>query len=279
LTRRGLPAETLAMRVAWAVTLLLLLSLPGPATAAGRRAAAAPPPEALPAALPEDPWTACRRAILAEEPRAGVPPGLLLSIALVEAGRSDTRTGRFEPWPWSLNVEGEGRILPSHAAAVAEVAALQASGRRSIDIGCMQVNLLYHPGAFADPAAGLRPETNVRYAAAFLRSLFARTGSWPAAIANYHSGDPERGANYHRRVVMARLGRAWGSGGGSVPLTALAAAGLCAPGLKPVLVLKRHAPRPRIGCEKPGEKPGREIARDAAWPPPGFRPVAAPGPG
>ncbi|TCZ66182.1 transglycosylase SLT domain-containing protein [Roseicella aquatilis] len=232
--------------------LLLLLLLAG-------QAAAAPP---APSPAPEEPWTACRRAILAEEGRAGLPPGLLLSIALVETGRSDARSGRFEPWPWSLNVEGEGRILPSHAAAVAEVAALQAAGRRSIDIGCMQVNLLHHPDAFPDLATGFRPEANIRYAAGFLRTLHARLGSWPAAIANYHSGDPDRGASYHRRVVMARLGRAWGAGGGAVPIAAAAARGLCAPGLRPVLLIKGKAPRPHIGCRKPGQAEPRE----AAWP-------------
>lgn len=226
------------MRHAFGLALTLLL--------AGRALAAGPP---APAA--EDPWTLCRRAIASVEAGSGLPPGLLLSIALVETGRSDTRTGRFEPWPWSLNVVGEGRILPSQAAAVEEVALLQAAGRRSIDIGCMQVNLLHHPDAFPDIATGFRPEANIRYAVAFLKALYARTGSWAAAIANYHSADPERGADYHRRVLLARLGRAWGAGGGVVPIAAAAAQGLCAPGLRPVLLIKGKAPRPHLGCRKP----------------------------
>ncbi|WP_165982433.1 transglycosylase SLT domain-containing protein [Dankookia rubra] len=212
--------------------LLLLLGLAATARAEG----------------PDDPWTACRRAILAAEPRSGLPPGLLLAIALVESGRSDPRSGRFEPWPWSLNVEGEGRTPPSRAAAAAEVAALQAEGRHSIDIGCMQVNLLYHPGAFPDVPTGLRPEANIRYAITFLKSLHGRFGNWAEAIANYHSADAERGANYHRRVMLARLGAAWAAGGGTVPIAA--AAGLCAPGLRPVLKIKPRAPRPSLGCRK-----------------------------
>lgn len=205
---------------------------------------------AAPAAAQDDPWTACRRAIQAAEPRSGLPPGLLLAIALVESGRSEPRSGRFEPWPWALNVEGEGRAPPSLPAAAAEVAALQAAGRRSIDIGCMQVNLLHHPDAFPDVPTGLRPEVNVRYAIAFLRSLHARLGNWPDAIANYHSADAGRGANYHRRVVLARLGAAWAAGGGTVPIAA--AAGLCAPGLRPVLKVRPRAPRPQLGCQRAG---------------------------
>jgi hypothetical protein len=215
---------------------VLLLALAGPALAQGG---------------PEESWTACRRAIAAAEPRAGTPPGLLLAIALVESGRGDPASGRIEPWPWSLNVEGEGRALPSRAAAVAEVEALRAAGRRSIDIGCMQVNLLHHPNAFPDVAAGFDPAVNVRYAAGFLRELFGRFGNWADATANYHSGDAERGAAYQRRVVLARLGAAFAGGGGAVPLPPGVGAGLCARGRVPALVIRAKAPRPRITC-RPG---------------------------
>ena len=66
--------------------------------------------------------------------------------------------------------------------ASAEIAALHARDVRSIDIGCMQINLMYHPGAFGSPEAGFELEANVRYAADFLRALRARTGDWTTAI-------------------------------------------------------------------------------------------------
>ncbi|MDO9710241.1 transglycosylase SLT domain-containing protein [Paracraurococcus lichenis] len=222
------------------------------------------PALAAPARAEEDPWTACRRAIAAAEPRSGLPPGLLLAIALVESGRSDPRTGRFEPWPWSLNVEGEARRPESRAAAAAEVAALQDAGRRSIDIGCMQVNLLHHPGAFPDAQAGLEPAANVRYAIAFLRDLHARLGNWAEAIANYHSADAERGAGYHRRVVLARLGAAWAAGGGTIPVAA--ARGLCAPGMVPALRVSTRAARPRITCQRGALPTSHSPAGAKAWP-------------
>jgi soluble lytic murein transglycosylase-like protein len=201
---------------------------------------------ANPAAAQEDAWTACRRSIAAAEPGSGLPPGLLLAIALVETGRSDPRTGRYEPWPWSWNVEGEAGLAPSRQTAVDQVRALLAAGRRSIDIGCMQVNLLHHPDAFSGPEEGFDPAASVRYAIRFLKSLYARSGSWGQAIADYHSADEMRGTAYHRKVVLARLGAAWASGG-AVPLRG--AAGLCAAGRVPVLVMRRGAPRPRLACQ------------------------------
>jgi hypothetical protein len=203
-------------------------------------------------------WALCRRAIAAAEPGSGLPPGLLGAIALVESGRRDPRTGRVEPWPWSYNAAGEGRAAPTREAAVAEVAALLARGVSSIDVGCMQVNLAHHPAAFAGLDHAFDPEANLRYAIGFLRALHARTGNWADAIAQYHSGEAVRGLAYHRRVSLARLGAAYASGGGAVPvpLPPGAAAGLCAPGRIPVLVMRvtagrpqRTAARPRIRCE------------------------------
>jgi Transglycosylase SLT domain len=214
--------------------------------------------------LAEDPWTACRRAIAAAEPRSGLPPGLLLAIALVESGRSDPRSGRFEPWPWSWNVEGEGRTAESRGAAAAEVTTLLAAGRRSVDVGCMQVNLLHHPTAFRGPEEGFDPAANVRYAIGFLRDLHGRFGNWAEATANYHSADAERGAGYHRRVVLARLGAAWGAGNGTVPLPAGAARGLCAAGRQPVLRIRRGAPRPHITCQGRGASPPEPATRGRA---------------
>ncbi|MDB5373924.1 MAG: hypothetical protein JWP04_2566 [Belnapia sp.] len=181
---------------------------------------------------------------------SGLPPGLLLAIALVESGRADGR-GRIEPWPWSWNAAGEGHAEPTREAAVAKVEALLASGHRSVDIGCMQVNWLHHPEAFANPDQGFDPAANLRYATRFLRDLYARTGNWADAIAQYHSGEAERGSAYHRRVMLARLGAAWGAGG-TVPLPARTMAGLCAPGLGPALVIRKGGggARPRLACQR-----------------------------
>ncbi|MBO1073343.1 lytic transglycosylase domain-containing protein [Roseomonas marmotae] len=181
-------------------------------------------------------WSRCRRAIAATEPGSGVPPGLLGAIALVESGQRNPLTGAPTPWPWSYNAAGESHTASTKATAIAEVSALLARGVRSIDVGCMQVNLMHHPTAFANLEEAFDPQANLRYAARFLRELRARTGDWGQAIARYHSGEEARGAAYSSRVALARMGAAWGRGGG-VPLPPRVVQNICAPGLTPMLLL------------------------------------------
>ncbi len=150
----------------------------------------------------------CRGAAAAFEQSAGLPSGLLLAIGQVEIGRADPLTGRIDPWPWATNHAGEGHYFASAQEAIAWVAAQQATGSESIDVGCFQVNLHYHPDAFASLAEAFDPTANARYAAAFLNRLHAQSGSWPSAIALYHSADPFEGQRYSSRVMQA-----WNSGG------------------------------------------------------------------
>lgn len=210
-------------------------------------------PQPRPAAeAPATDWNACQQAIALVEPRSGLPPGLLGSIALVESGRAEPGSGTPRAWPWAWNAVGESHYPAEKATAIAEVAALQARGVASVDVGCMQINLRHHPAAFATLEEGFDPVANVRYAARFLARLYATQGEWPLAIARYHSGDPESGEGYARRVALARLGRAWAGG---LPI-ALRVPGLCAPGLTPVLVartglLATRGP-PLLRCRRSG---------------------------
>ncbi|HET7883981.1 MAG TPA: transglycosylase SLT domain-containing protein [Acetobacteraceae bacterium] len=145
----------------------------------------------------------CRGAAAAFEQIAGLPSGLLLAIGQVESGRVDRLTGRADPWPWSTNHRGEGHYFATAQDAIAWVTAQLAAGNRSIDVGCFQVNLHYHPNAFQTLAEAFDPTANARYAASFLTRLHAQTGDWTSAIALYHSGDPLEGQRYSRRVMQA----------------------------------------------------------------------------
>lgn len=214
-----------------------------PAATPRQQAAARATPAPTPPAPSNDPWDACARAIAAADQNSGLPPGLLGAIARVETGRR-APTGGVQPWPWSFNAAGEGRYMASRAEAVAEVQARQAAGTRSIDIGCMQINLLHHPDAFPSVDAGFDPETNVRYAVRYLKSLFARTGDWATATGQYHSSTPERATIYHMRVTAALTGQGFtpGPAPGVIPLPGPAMAGLCASGRGAVLLVGAQTP-------------------------------------
>jgi len=144
---------------------------------------------------------ACARATAAIEREMALPPRLLHSISLAGSGRWDKERRAGRAWPWTINAEGNGQYFPTKAEAIAAVRALQARGVRSIDVGCMQVNLFHHPAAFASLEVAFDPVANARYAARFLTELRGQTGSWPRAIAHYHSARPERGGPYWQRVA------------------------------------------------------------------------------
>ncbi len=150
--------------------------------------------------LPAAPFAQCRAAIAAVERSTGVPDRLMQAIGAVESGRREP-SGTVSAWPWTINAEGVGSFFDSKAEAVAAVTALRARGVRSIDVGCMQVNLMYHASAFSSLEEAFDPGANARYAARFLQSLQAKTGSWPGAAAGYHSLTPEVGTDYGRKVL------------------------------------------------------------------------------
>ena len=130
-----------------------------------------------------------------------LPPGLLAAIGVVESGRVEK--GHLAAWPFSLNAGGVGHQYGTAADAIAQVGAWQADGIRSIDVGCFQVNLMYHPNAFHSLEEAFDPAANAREAAHFLHDLYAATGDWEAAAARYHSSNPPIGQPYARTVMAA----------------------------------------------------------------------------
>lgn len=156
-----------------------------------------PPPERARGPLP--PEAQCIAAILDAERAAGVADHLLLAMGFTESGRR-TEDGLFTAWPWTVNTEGRSSYFPTREAAIAFVRAAQERGVRSIDVGCLQVNLKWHPDAFPDLATAFDPVANARYAASFLSALRRDHGSLETAIARYHSAQSERGEAYRQRV-------------------------------------------------------------------------------
>ncbi|MCW8835927.1 MAG: transglycosylase SLT domain-containing protein [Rhodospirillales bacterium] len=150
----------------------------------------------------------CGPQIAVHERRLGIPRHLLKAIAHAESGRWDDSRGATIAWPWTVTSGGPGKYFPTKAAAIAEVRRLQAEGVTNIDVGCMQINLRYHPEAFRNLEDAFNPDRNVAYAGDFLRRLFNSTGSWGEAAQRYHSSDPDRGALYRAKVLAGwRLAR------------------------------------------------------------------------
>jgi len=172
---------------------LLLPLLFRPASADGR----------APFGVPASPSALCRAAIGAAERAGAIPDHLLAAIGRVESGRRDPETGRMAPWPWTINAEGAGQFFPTKAKAIAAVRTLQAQGVRSIDVGCMQINLLFHPDAFPSLEAAFDPAANTGYAARFLNGLYSDGRDWARAIGAFHSLTPVLADGY-RTLVMAR---------------------------------------------------------------------------
>ncbi|HEX2943320.1 MAG TPA: transglycosylase SLT domain-containing protein [Rhodopila sp.] len=167
-------------------------------------ASQAPRPAAIAAtATVADPATQCETAVTTAEYVHHLPPRLLAAISLTETARTDPRSGRLRPWPWTINAEGQGQIFETKQEAMAAVQALQARGVNSIDVGCLQVNLMFHPKAFASLDEAFDPRANADYAARFLNRLYADGHDWLRAIAAYHSETPALGDMY-RVLVMAR---------------------------------------------------------------------------
>ncbi len=144
---------------------------------------------------------AAQRAALAED----VPLDVLKAIARVETGR--TLDGVLEPWPWTVNREGQGYWFASEVEAKSYVFDIFKSGVRSFDVGCFQINYRWHGKAFRSIDAMFDPDENATYAARFLAQLYAELGSWPAAAGAYHSRTQHLAASYSDRfqTVMAQL--------------------------------------------------------------------------
>jgi hypothetical protein len=232
-----------------------------------------------PSLIAPSPGEQCRTAIAAAERGHGVPAQLLASIGRIESGKRDPITGVRGAWPWTINAEGQGYYFESKAEAIQAVEALRARGVRSVDVGCMQVNLMYHPTAFPNLDMAFEPAVNADYAARFLVELHAQSGDWTTATAHYHSANPDEGGPYADKVT-------------SIWPEEQRKAGLVPPGLAP----------PGMGAQSqsgfsspsqfgqvsrapppfPARQPARLFAMAGAPPmmmPPGTSPIGAPGSG
>ena len=140
----------------------------------------------------------CSNAAAHAEQNLMLPAGLLNSIGLVETGNQ----------PWSVNVDGVGHSFSSAGDAVNFVRSVSLSGAHYVDVGCFQIDLLYHPDAFTSLESAFDPVSNAMAAGRFLLSLNQTTSSWFQAVGRFHSSIPLLAVSYARRVYAAVNGTA-----------------------------------------------------------------------
>lgn len=142
----------------------------------------------------------CFDAVVDAQRQFQIPDNILLAIGIQEAGRKID--GKVSIWPWAVNAEGKSIYFKTREQAIAWVRDQQAQGVRSIDVGCMQINLHWHKGAFASLEDAFDPIANATYAARFLSDLKRSEGSWWRAAGSYHSR-----TDIHRDRYLASLSR------------------------------------------------------------------------
>lgn len=139
----------------------------------------------------------CHTAAAVAAAESGVPRSVLTAIAFTESGRR--MGGTFQPWPWTVNMEGKGLFFETTNAALSYVRTEMARGAVSFDLGCFQINFRWHGQHFQSLEDMIDPLESARYAARFLTNLFLEFGSWEQAAAAYHSRTPKYANRYKRR--------------------------------------------------------------------------------
>ncbi len=146
----------------------------------------------------------CQTAAEKFEKEYQIKEHLLETITTVETGRWNQEHKQTLAWPWTVNALGKGYYYSSKAEAVKAVKDLQAKGVKSIDVGCMQINLMYHGKEFKSVEEALDPYKNVEYGAKFLKQLYKRRGNdWFKAAMAYHSGVLKKALRYKKKIVVA----------------------------------------------------------------------------
>lgn len=136
------------------------------------------------------------------EKRHQIPQDTLYSISLRETQKAHSKHGIGITWPWTITVNpsGKGYHFKNKTEAIKFAKEQLQSGKGSIDVGCMQINLKYHPDAFASVEQALSPQNNIAYGAKFLKEKYEQHGDWQKAIGAYHSSSSDKAYIYHAMV-------------------------------------------------------------------------------
>ncbi|EDU9604421.1 lytic transglycosylase domain-containing protein [Salmonella enterica subsp. enterica] len=135
----------------------------------------------------------------------GVPAEALYSVSLAETSRKLPHGER--PWPWTLNVAGQGyRYNTRQEAYDALLSFMRRYPLKRIDVGIAQVNLGWNGRYFSSYWESLEPYTNLRVAARILKSCYdSNPGSWMQAAGCYHHPAGGKPARTYKAIVKRKL--------------------------------------------------------------------------
>jgi soluble lytic murein transglycosylase-like protein len=153
----------------------------------------------------------CMQAINAVTKVHKVPKDIVTAVALTETGIM--QKGRLAPYPWAINVEGKGYLFASKDEAIGAVKKHLAAGKKSIDIGCMQLNWYWHGEKFNHSLEkAFDPYTNITVGAKYILEHYGTYKNWTKAVGRYHSGTSKFASQYQKKflsnlkIAQANLG-------------------------------------------------------------------------
>lgn len=135
------------------------------------------------------------------ERQHAIPMHMLRALTTHESGKWDKKLKEKVAWPWTIHARGRGYHFETKEEAIQKVKSLNKRGIKSIDVGCMQVNLYFHAKAFKSLEDAFDPKKNLEYAVLYLGKHYERYGSWTRAVARYHSGKSTKGKRYLNKVM------------------------------------------------------------------------------
>ncbi len=131
-----------------------------------------------------------------------IPPAVLYCLCLQESGLR-VSDGSVIPWPWTLNIDGQGLRFDSEPKAWAALKEA-IDHDKSVDVGLAQINQHWHGQRFAHPRDMLDPWKNLAAAAAILREQARDSVTWFDAVGRYHAPSHENRARDYANNAYER---------------------------------------------------------------------------
>lgn len=143
----------------------------------------------------------------------GVEKELLYAIALAESKKA-AGSESMRPWPWALNIEGKGYLFETREEAETELNNAIAAGIKSIDVGPMQVNLLWNGFRVERPEDLFDIQTSAMVGAAILsEAMLSSPNDKTIGVGRYHNWDADKARVYGTRVLQYRNAIVQATGG------------------------------------------------------------------